>query len=42
MLALGVVYIAPNEGFANWQSLWLCGALLLVAVTLLRVRGAQS
>lgn len=42
LLALGVIYIAPNEGFANWQSLWLCGALVLLAVTLLRVRGAQS
>ena len=24
LLALSVPYIAINEGFANWQSLWLC------------------
>jgi len=42
MLVLGIGYIAPNESFANWQSLWLCGALFLLAITLVRVRGAQS
>jgi len=42
MLVLGVIYIAPNEGFANWQSLWLCGAFVLLAITLFRVRGAQN
>ena len=38
LLALSVFYILPNEGFANWQSLWLCGLFAALAVTLLRVR----
>ncbi len=42
MLGLSVPYIVLNEGFANWQSLWLCGALALLAFTLVRVRDAQS
>ena len=42
VLALSVPYIALNEGFANWQSLWLCAALALLAFTLARVRDAQS
>jgi glucan 1,3-beta-glucosidase len=42
MLALSVPYIALNEGFANWQSLWLCATLALLAFTLARVRDAQS
>lgn len=41
-LALSVVYIVPNEGLANWQSLWLSAAFIAVAITLVRVRGAQS
>jgi exo-beta-1,3-glucanase (GH17 family) len=42
MLALSIPYIALNEGFANWQSLWLCAALAAFAVSLARVRDAQS
>ncbi|HEX5213475.1 MAG TPA: beta-(1-6) glucans synthase [Pseudolabrys sp.] len=42
MVALSVPYIVLNEGFANWQSLWLCAALSLLAFTLARVRAAQS
>jgi len=42
MLALAVPYIALNESFANWQSLWLCAALIALAFTLVRVRDAQS
>jgi exo-beta-1,3-glucanase (GH17 family) len=42
MLALSVPYIVLNESFANWQSLWLCAALLLFAVSLARVRDAQG
>ncbi len=38
MLALSVLYIVPNEGIANWQSLWLCAALLALAFSLARVR----
>ena len=42
VLALAVPYIVLNEGFANWQSLWLCAALLALALSLARVRDAQS
>jgi glucan 1,3-beta-glucosidase len=42
LLALSVVYIVPNEGLANWQSLWMCAAFAAMAVTLFRVRGAQG
>ncbi|MFN3656275.1 MAG: glycosyl hydrolase family 17 protein [Pseudolabrys sp.] len=42
VLALSVVYIVPNEGLANWQSLWLCAALALFALTLTRVRAAPN
>jgi len=42
VLAASVVYIVPNEGIANWQSLWLCAALILLAISLVRVRDAQS
>ena len=31
-------YIVFNEGFANWQSLWLCGVLAVLALILVRVR----
>jgi exo-beta-1,3-glucanase (GH17 family) len=42
VLAVSIVYIVPNEGLANWQSLWLCTAFLGFAFTLTRVRGARS
>jgi hypothetical protein len=42
LLALSVVYIVPNEGLANWQSLWLCAALAGFVIILARVRGAPS
>ncbi len=42
VLALSVPYIALNEGFANWQSLWLCAAFYGLAFSLARVRDAQS
>jgi hypothetical protein len=42
LLGLSVVYVVPNEGFANWQSLWLCGAFAAMALTLLQVRGAPD
>jgi exo-beta-1,3-glucanase (GH17 family) len=42
LLALSVPYIALNESFANWQSLWLCAALLALAVSLAQVRDARS
>jgi exo-beta-1,3-glucanase (GH17 family) len=42
VLALCVPYIALNESFANWQSLWLCAALAAFAFSLARVRDAQN
>lgn len=42
LLALSVIYIVPNEGLANWQSLWLGAAFAALAVTLLRVRGVPG
>ena len=42
ILALAVPYIVLNESFANWQSLWLCAALAMLAFSLVRVRDAQS
>jgi glucan 1,3-beta-glucosidase len=42
LLALSVPYIALNENFANWQSLWLCAALAALAFTLVRARGARN
>jgi exo-beta-1,3-glucanase (GH17 family) len=42
LLALSVPYIALNESFANWQSLWICAVLLALAVSLAQVRDAQS
>ncbi len=42
ILALSVPYIVLNESFANWQSLWLCAAFAALALSLVRVRDAQS
>ncbi len=42
LLVLSVIYIVPDEGLANWQSLWLCGALLALALILARVRDARG
>ena len=41
-LGLSILYIVPNETFANWQSLWLCAALAALALTLLRLRAAPD
>jgi peptidoglycan/LPS O-acetylase OafA/YrhL len=41
-LALSLIYIAFNESLANWQSLWLCGLLALLAFTLQTARDAQG
>lgn len=41
-LMLCAVYIAFNEGFANWQSLWLCAVLAALAVILRRGRGVPG
>jgi glucan 1,3-beta-glucosidase len=42
VLTLSVIYIVPNESAANWQSLWMCAALVMLALTLVRVRGAPD
>jgi len=42
VLALSVFYIVFNEGFANWQALWLCAALAMLVFSLVQVRGAQG
>jgi glucan 1,3-beta-glucosidase len=42
LLALSVPYIVLNESFGNWQSLWLCAALVALAVTLVQVRDARN
>jgi exo-beta-1,3-glucanase (GH17 family) len=42
VLAPSVVYIAFNESFANWQSLWVCAVLAALAFNLALVRDAQS
>jgi glucan 1,3-beta-glucosidase len=36
------VYIALNEGFANWQALWFAASLLALALTLVQARDAPS
>ncbi|MFN3350108.1 beta-(1-6) glucans synthase [Pseudorhodoplanes sp.] len=41
-LALSAIYIAFNEGFANWQSLWLCFLLMLLSLSLLRFRRPRA
>ena len=38
VLALSVIYILFNEGFANWQSLWVCATLAGLSFSLARVR----
>jgi exo-beta-1,3-glucanase (GH17 family) len=38
LLAAAALYILFNEGFANWQSLWVCAAYGLLSVTLWRVQ----
>ncbi len=42
LFVASVVYVVLNETFANWQALWLCAAMLALAVILFRARDAQS
>ena len=42
VIALSVVYIAFNEGIANWQALWTCAALGAFAVNLALVRDGRN
>jgi len=42
VLAASAVYIAVNETFANWQSVWFCAGLLGLAFILARARDAPN
>jgi hypothetical protein len=42
VLALAAIFIVWNETWQNWQALWFSGALILVAITLIRVRAAPG
>jgi exo-beta-1,3-glucanase (GH17 family) len=42
VLALSAAYIALNEGFANWQAIWLCAGLIGLAAILSRARDAPG
>jgi exo-beta-1,3-glucanase (GH17 family) len=42
MLALSAIYIVINEGWANWQAVWLGGVLFALAVILVPVRAERS
>ena len=41
-LVSAALYIALNEGFANWQACWFAGGLALLALILLRAQPAPS
>jgi glucan 1,3-beta-glucosidase len=42
VLALCAVVVVWNETLANWQALWFAGALIAVAITLVRARAAPG
>ena len=42
MLAASAVYITVNESIANWQALWFAAALIVLALTLARMRDPQA
>jgi exo-beta-1,3-glucanase (GH17 family) len=42
VLAASAVYLVLNEGFANWQAMWLGAVLVGLAVTLFRVRDGRD
>jgi glucan 1,3-beta-glucosidase len=41
-LLLSAIYIVFNESFANWQSLWFCGLLTVLALSLLLRRSMPA
>jgi glucan 1,3-beta-glucosidase len=41
-LAASAVYIILNESLENWQALWFAAMLVVLAVTLIRLRDVQS
>lgn len=42
VLAGSALFIIVNEGIANWQALWFAGLLIVLALTVLRVRAAPG
>ena len=42
VLALSAVYIVFNETVANWQALWFCAGLIVLAVILAPARDAPD
>ena len=42
VLLLSAGYIVFNERWANWQSLWFCALIAVLAIILLRVRDARG
>lgn len=41
VLLVSAIWIAFNEGFANWQAQWFAVLLVLLAVSLLRIAGVR-
>jgi glucan 1,3-beta-glucosidase len=41
VLLPATLFVVWNEGFANWQSLWVCAVFLALSVTLFGVPGAR-
>jgi len=42
VLVIAAVYIVCNETPANWQAVWFCAALFVLAITLLPARDAPG
>jgi exo-beta-1,3-glucanase (GH17 family) len=42
LFVLSTLYIVFNEGPDNWQSLWTCGAYILLGITLWQARVVQT
>jgi hypothetical protein len=42
VLGAAAIYIAFDEGFANWQAIWLCAVLAGLTLALLRPRDARG
>jgi exo-beta-1,3-glucanase (GH17 family) len=42
ILSGSALFIVVNEGIANWQALWFAGLLIVLALTVLRVRAAPG
>ena len=42
LLAACLIYLVPNEGWANWQSLWLAASFAILAFILARARGERG